>query len=58
MPSAIDENTVQVELTDGRTQKISLSNFTGSGDDIGVKLVESKNQSVLREEDTASAAEH
>jgi hypothetical protein len=47
---ASSADALRVELTDGRTQELSLKNFDGSGKEIQVKLVETRDGKVLREE--------
>jgi hypothetical protein len=51
---ATSPDSIRVELTDGRVQEIALSNFDGSGKNIGVKLTESKAGKLLREEQSSS----
>jgi hypothetical protein len=50
--SARGPGQLRVELTDGRIQDITLSNFTGSGKDLGVTLRETKDGQVVRIEST------
>jgi hypothetical protein len=50
---ASSADTLRIELADGRVQEISLRNFDGSGQNIQVKLIETKNGRVLREEASA-----
>ena len=47
-------HTRRVELVDGRVQEISLKNFDGSGRDIELSLVESKDGKELRREVSAA----
>jgi hypothetical protein len=54
---AIDAKTLVVTLADGRTQRIELSNFDGDGKHIGVRLVESRDGKVVREESTGAEGE-
>jgi hypothetical protein len=52
---AIDADTLRVELTDGRTQDIKISNLDGDGQHIAVSLIESRGGQVLRTEQTSTA---
>jgi hypothetical protein len=45
---------MEVELTDGRTQTITIRNFDGDGTGIAVDLSEARNGSALRTESTAT----
>jgi hypothetical protein len=47
-------DSLRVELVDGRVQEISLKNFDGSGRDIELSLVESKDGKELRREESAA----
>jgi hypothetical protein len=50
---AVSVDKLRVELADGRIQEITLRNLEGSGRDIVVELIESKNGAVLRRETSA-----
>jgi hypothetical protein len=52
---AIDADHLRVELVDGRIQEIVLSNFTGNGNDITVRMTETKDGRLLRQESTQDA---
>ena len=43
---------LRVELADGRVQEISINGMEGSGQDLSLKMTESKNGQMIREEDT------
>lgn len=45
---------LRVELTDGRTQELTIHNLEGEGNDISVSLQETKNGQSLRQEEAAS----
>jgi hypothetical protein len=47
---ALSADSLRVELADGRVQEMSLKNFNGSGKDIEVNLVETKDDQPLRTE--------
>ena len=47
---ALSADSLRVELADGRVQEISLKNFNGSGKDIEVSLVETKDGQPVRTE--------
>lgn len=47
---AIDRNTVQVELKDGRVQVIRIENFEGEGKDIDIEMVEYRDGQEIRKE--------
>jgi hypothetical protein len=47
---------LRVELTDGRVQEIAISGMEGNGRDVAVKITETKDGAVIREEDTAASA--
>jgi peptidoglycan hydrolase-like protein with peptidoglycan-binding domain len=47
---AMSADSLRVELADGRVQEISLKNFDGSGADIEISLVETKDGQRVREE--------
>lgn len=47
---AVDENTIRVELNDGRTQEITFGHLDGSGDDVSVRLVETRGGEAGRDE--------
>jgi hypothetical protein len=49
---ALSADKMRVELTDGRVQEIEIQNFEGDGRDIVLKLTETKNGNVLRQEST------
>ena len=51
---ATSADSLRVELVDGRVQEISLKNFDGSGRDIELSLVESKDGKELRREVSAA----
>lgn len=53
---AVDADTLEVKLADGRTQRIVLSNLDGDGRRIGVKLSETRDGRVTAEESTAGTA--
>jgi hypothetical protein len=53
---AVDADTLEVTLADGRTQRIALSNVDGDGRRIGVKLTEIRDGRVSAEESTAGTA--
>jgi hypothetical protein len=47
---ALNADSLRVELADGRVQEIFLKNFNGSGKDIEVNLVETKDGQPVRTE--------
>ena len=47
---ALGADRLRVELLDGRTQEITIENFTGSGKDIAVRMEESKPGTASRQE--------
>ena len=52
---ALSADKLRVELTDGRTQEITLHNFDGDGKNISAEITESKNGAVLRTENTSAS---
>ena len=50
---ALSADKLRVELTDGRVQEITLQNFDGSGKDIAVSLVETRDGAPIRSETTS-----
>jgi hypothetical protein len=50
---AIDADTFEVELNDGRVQQLTIRHLEGTGDDISVSLNETKNSQPARSETSA-----
>ena len=48
--NALDESQIRVELTDGRVQDLTISNFEGSGQGITVTITERIEKKTLRSE--------
>jgi hypothetical protein len=51
---ALSADKFQVELTDGRTQELTIHNLEGAGNDISVEINETKNGQTVRRESSAS----
>jgi len=49
---ALDANRLRVELFDGRMHEITIDNFEGSGEDIRISLIETRNGLLVRSEAT------
>jgi hypothetical protein len=52
---AVSADRLRVELTDGRVQEVAITGLEGSGQELAVKLTESKDGRTVREEDTTPA---
>lgn len=52
---AMSDHELKVQLSDGRTQVVTISNFEGDGQDILVQIKEFNNEIIVREEQTASS---
>ncbi|HEU5097587.1 MAG TPA: hypothetical protein VFU22_00975, partial [Roseiflexaceae bacterium] len=49
---ALDANRLRVELSDGRVHGITIDNFDGSGEDIRIAVIETRDGRLVRSEAT------